>query len=193
MLHSNRSYFEASAKTYGHRIESVGWHSKETQRKRFEVLSSFVSLEGKSILDVGCGKGDFYDFLKQHNITCRYVGIDISPEMIRLAKEAYPKGTFYCSDFNEFDYHSSPDLIIANGIFNLKTAVDMLAILEKNLVFLRQKSKEGVILTLLTGEKESDIFFYYDPTEVESRLTKNKLNFKKKESYLINCVAYYLI
>ena len=43
----------------------LGWGSKKSQDLRFKILIDRWNLENKSILDIGCGFGDFYFFLKK--------------------------------------------------------------------------------------------------------------------------------
>lgn len=54
----------------------------------------FVIPEDSSVLEIGCGTGDFVNELKPR----RGMGIDISPEMVKIAKEKYPKYDFFTMD-----------------------------------------------------------------------------------------------
>ncbi|MFC1804618.1 class I SAM-dependent methyltransferase [Candidatus Omnitrophota bacterium] len=54
---------------------------KEFVSSKIKILERFISLQGKSILDVGCGNGTFmYYFSRMTN--SRVVGIDISDAML---------------------------------------------------------------------------------------------------------------
>jgi SAM-dependent methyltransferase len=67
---------------------------------RFGLISgtiSFSSSCNKKILDVGCGTGHHVAKLAQNN-NIEVVGIDISPSMIKKAKENYPNLNFQQSD-----------------------------------------------------------------------------------------------
>ena len=44
---------------------TVGWGSKKTQKIRFENIYKYFDKNNFSVLDVGCGLGDFYLFLKK--------------------------------------------------------------------------------------------------------------------------------
>ncbi|HPA64879.1 MAG TPA: class I SAM-dependent methyltransferase, partial [Spirochaetota bacterium] len=52
--------------------EILDWESMEAQHSRFAVLSEYVPLSGKSLLDVGCGLADLYAFLTEHGIRTKY-------------------------------------------------------------------------------------------------------------------------
>jgi hypothetical protein len=43
----------------------VGWKSQQTQEARFNALLAIGNLKGKSILDLGCGLGCLYGYLKK--------------------------------------------------------------------------------------------------------------------------------
>lgn len=56
---------------------------------------------GASVLDVGCGAGvPFTQFLSER---FHVTGVDLSPEQIRLAREAVPNGTFIVQDMLALD------------------------------------------------------------------------------------------
>ena len=68
---------------FGENIQSSGWSSVESQYLRFDYLCRDFDLNGKSILDVGCGKGDLVIYLKDKGINfSQYTGIDIAHKMI---------------------------------------------------------------------------------------------------------------
>lgn len=50
----------------------------------------------QKILDVGCGIGSVYEALPSKNID--YLGIDLSPELIEVARKSYPEGEFKVGD-----------------------------------------------------------------------------------------------
>jgi len=64
------------------------WRSKEGQRLRFNCFTNEIDFTGKSILDVGCGIGDFGAFLIESKVDFKsYLGIDAMEAMIETAKE----------------------------------------------------------------------------------------------------------
>ncbi|MFZ5970311.1 MAG: GNAT family N-acetyltransferase [Bacteroidota bacterium] len=105
---------------YGNDVRSLNWGSVDSQHKRFEVLASIGDLQGKSILDVGCGLGDFYSWLKQRGKDVDYYGIDITPQMVERARQKYPKGTFETGSILEVHFSQDFDYVFASGIFYLR-------------------------------------------------------------------------
>jgi len=84
-------FYDRHLKDFGDRPEAVRW-TPEGQRRRFGTLLEIAgNISGENILDFGCGKGDFYGFLKENGITTTYCGIDINKNLISLAKNKFPK------------------------------------------------------------------------------------------------------
>ena len=50
------------------------------------------------ILDVGCGPGNIVSYLLEKQPDLKITGIDISPNMVELARKNNPKALFYCKD-----------------------------------------------------------------------------------------------
>lgn len=76
------------------------------------VESLLPDLNGKSILDAGCGTGHFCLYA-QKNQAARIMGIDFSQVMIDEAKKNCPSAQFYCSDLSTFNFNEEPvDVII---------------------------------------------------------------------------------
>lgn len=66
-------------------------------RKRQERLLAQHVNRFTSILDVGCGWGRLLGIMPKH-WDGPYVGVDICPEFIELARRAWPKHYFMCRD-----------------------------------------------------------------------------------------------
>ena len=105
---------------FGYDPKTLGW-DKGKQNLRFDILTSQFDLDGKSIIDIGCGFGDLNKFLSTKNIDYFYLGIDIVEKLILEAEKKYSNGKigFKCGDFLKenvglFDY------AIGSGIFNFK-------------------------------------------------------------------------
>jgi len=80
-------------------------------------------VESKSIaLDIGCGSsGRFIEVLIRSGFTP--IGVDISAEMISLARERHPKVTFYMEDICTWQFPQKYDLISAwDSTFHLPLA-----------------------------------------------------------------------
>ena len=70
-----------------HDIKTLGWGSEQQQEYRFSQIVEHLSFDSKSVLDIGCGFGDFYLHLKQRGCQIeKYTGWDITPEFIEESK-----------------------------------------------------------------------------------------------------------
>lgn len=97
------------------------WPNKKVQVLRFKVLSEIDNLNNKTILDVGCGLGEFYFFCRKNKINFRkYTGIELHKEIVRQANEKFPKLSVLCMDILENRFKAkSFDYVIASGLFNV--------------------------------------------------------------------------
>ena len=56
------TYFNNRVKNFGASTQALQWKSRQSQRIRFDVIYNELLASCKSIVDIGCGCGDFYDF-----------------------------------------------------------------------------------------------------------------------------------
>lgn len=115
-----KEFFEQEFGLYGESLRSLGWNER-SQADRFAALAGVDSLAGKRILDVGCGFGDFYDYLANtEKVGLKgYTGLDIVPDFIRIARSRYPEATFFDADVLSFKPDREFDYAVASGIFFL--------------------------------------------------------------------------
>ena len=106
---------------YGDSPKTLGW-DKGKQDIRYETLLSLFELEGKSILDIGCGFGDANRVIAEVCSSYQYLGVDIVDVLINSAVKKYdfPNVCFVCDDFLEHQFTQKFDIIIASGVFNFK-------------------------------------------------------------------------
>lgn len=114
------SFYNTALQMFGDRPESLKW-TAEGQLLHYESLLDIDScIEGKKILDYGCGKGDFYQFLRDRNIPVTYTGFDINKRLISLAGQKFTECTFRVFDINTDELDEDFDYIFLCGVFNLR-------------------------------------------------------------------------
>jgi trans-aconitate methyltransferase len=98
---------------------SLGWSSNFNQKIRFKVLKEVGNFNSRSVLDVGCGLGYFYQSLRDCSFKdFSYTGIDISKKLIRGAKKKYPETQFKALDFADFKGEKY-DFVVASGALSV--------------------------------------------------------------------------
>lgn len=152
----------------GTTLEALASGTEERRQIRFRVLAEVGISSGDSVLDLGCGFGDFSEYLSRKNIIVSYTGYDINPTIINEARERYPGRKFEVKDilnepFPEFDY------IVSSSCFNLPlTNGDNYDFIAKILLQCYQHVRKGVSIDFLTSyvDYESPEGFHYEPERV---------------------------
>lgn len=147
----------------------LGWESEEAQRLRFDILLSSVDLEGKALLDVGCGTGNLLEYINSRDIHINYTGVDILEKMIERAQSKRLKADFLHADIfeNNVFEEGTFDIVYASGIFNLNLGNNR-EFLRNALKLFFKLSKEAVVFNLLhyKSPDREDKYFYFNPDEV---------------------------
>ena len=107
--------------------EASMWFSKKRQFTRFDIIYNEIKLlnknNKKSIIDVGCGYGAFFEFLLERGADdiWSYYGYDVSNEVIKFCKEHYSQDAkFYTGSIPTF----KGDFVIMSGTYNFFPAKD---------------------------------------------------------------------
>ncbi len=158
------SFYNFHLKKFGDRPEALRW-TPQGQLKRYHMLADIApsaDLINSTVLDYGCGTGDFYRFLKRRGISVRYTGVDINENFISLAKGKYPECTFKVMNTDDDDeLEGFYDYIFICGVFNLQVpGVD--DDLRNALVNLFKHCNKGLALNALSSHtpvKDPELHF----------------------------------
>jgi len=120
MISDLKKHYKNLLAKHGPSPEAVQHINKESQYKRFEVLSQIDS-ELNSVIDLGCGLGDMFQYLDSNNFKGKYLGLDFMPEFIALSTENFSE--HQNTQFKTFDLMSEKiptgfDYILLSGVFN---------------------------------------------------------------------------
>lgn len=143
--------------------EALNWGSKFSQELRFSILAEIGMPKGASVLDVGCGLGDFHGWQKKQGLELKYHGVDITPAMVEAARKRFTDATFEVSDLLD-NNAATYDFVFASGIFYLRRE-DPQIYLEQTIEKLFQKCRQGIAfntLSLWSPRRDADEF-YADP------------------------------
>jgi trans-aconitate methyltransferase len=110
--------YEKSLKEYGPGPKALLWWDYRSMAIRFrELVADLPSLDGKSILDAGCGMGDLLPYLYARSSSFRYLGVDTNKGFIDIAKERYEGHQFKVAD--PFKHKAGDfDVVISSGVMN---------------------------------------------------------------------------
>ena len=87
----------------------------KSYRRRLADIYQFAVGDGGHVLEIGCGAGELLNKLNP----ARGVGIDLSPKLIELAQNRFPKFQFICTDAQTFDLGDVTfDTIILSDLLN---------------------------------------------------------------------------
>jgi SAM-dependent methyltransferase len=172
--------------------QGVGWGLPSGQVSRFRVLSEIGSLEVASVLDVGCGFGDLYGYLKERQIESSYAGIDINPRAIDIARQKYPDTRFEVADFDNYSSEGA-DYVLASGAltFKIENYRDMYLGFIRKMFYL---SRRGCGFNMLRrGEHPDDATYAaYDPMEIYAFCLALTPKLVLRQDYLSHDFTMYL-
>ena len=111
-----------AAKQYGAGFSALLWASPKTQRARFDAIRRAYDPQGKSVLDAGCGRADYLEFLLSRDVRpADYVGLE-AVEALAVAAEAkaFPGSRIVRGDFvrEPAKLFVGADVIIFSGSLN---------------------------------------------------------------------------
>jgi ubiquinone/menaquinone biosynthesis C-methylase UbiE len=101
-----KSYVKQNLEAYDKNAKLYQEKTNKLSREQLSIRKEFMSFlkHGAKILDIGCGPGrDAKLFSKSFKVT----GIDISKNMINLARKNAPKAKFRQMDFFDMDFSSA--------------------------------------------------------------------------------------
>ncbi len=94
------SFSDARAKEY---LKTFGHPSKTSKEILVKALENEFGSKKISIIDLGCGNAQLYEYFKERRLNCAYTGVDFSKPLLAAAKKANPEAEFIQSDINLLD------------------------------------------------------------------------------------------
>lgn len=178
--------------------EKVGWSSAVGQQARFEALLECLNPadygSNLRLLDVGCGMGDLYAWLKATGREVNYTGVDIAQGMVDEARRRHPGGRFVQGDATGVD--GEFDVIICSGTFGVRFEAEeeSWALIEG----LAQRARLVLALNLLVqplSEAEGTLrgeYWTVHPTRAYGRLRQISPKLTLREDILPDELIVYL-
>lgn len=179
----NIALYSSLLQKHGNNFQALNWGSEKSQKLRFSILEKIGIKKGDSVLDLGCGLGDLYQWFEDNKKKIIYTGMDITPDMIKGARERFPRSNFTEGTLtsNDLEVRKKYDFVVASGIFTYRQ--------QQPVVFLNETVKEmyrravkGIAFNCLSnwGEDQDQDEFYADPIETLNycRTLSNRVLFR---------------
>jgi 2-polyprenyl-3-methyl-5-hydroxy-6-metoxy-1,4-benzoquinol methylase len=163
---------------FGLDIKTLGWGSTEQQHYRFLNTLSASDFTNKTILDIGCGFGDYANFLDQEKLKIKsYDGWDLNSDLIDESNKNKSSNStfnvFNLSTDNLDDHKDKYDIAVMLGLlnFNLKSQQTNLEYSKLMIKKAFDVVKEVLIVDFLSenlfpGYPKEDFVFYHNPAQI---------------------------
>ena len=183
----NSSFYTSAIKKYGISAKGVNWISKKNQEIRFDVILDMLpsDLSSISIVDAGCGFGDFYLYMQKKSKQPKdYIGIDSLLDMYEISSERTGCEILQADICK--DKLPTADYYVCSG------AMNTLKLFEMHL-FIRNcfsTCRYGFVFNILHGDKKSETYNYVSTKQIQD--IAKKLNVQEvifKEGYLENDIT----
>lgn len=167
--------YSARYKKLGRDVKSLGWGDIYQQQYRFDRVLDNIECNNKTILDIGCGFGDLYLFMKSKNVSpIKYIGWDINQDLIDEAnRQKYNNCEFLVVNLLNQEIDMKADIVVMLGLLNydLNNENDNFEY-SKSMIkkaFSNCKDKLVVDFLSINLSKEypkEDFIFYHNPSDV---------------------------
>ncbi|MBR0875088.1 class I SAM-dependent methyltransferase [Bradyrhizobium tropiciagri] len=174
LLSEVAQYYSAKLEEHGATPRGVDWNGPESHQLRHrQFLRLVADAPDASVLDLGCGFGDFLSFLRSSGFRGQFTGYDVAPAMIDKARELHGEtGARWCVGATPEGVF---DFAIASGIFNVRGDTPDAAwadYIDRTLDVLAQASRHGFGFNILSlssdPEKRRAHLYYADPARMLS-------------------------
>jgi SAM-dependent methyltransferase len=178
-------YYEGLLDQHGESYLALDWNSTESQRLRYKIFKEILvygkKSSGISVLDVGCGFGDFYGLLKAEGLVHRnrisYTGYEIAPRILEVARRKYPDARFELKDILEDRYVPKFDYVFCSGALNIRTSErnEHLDLVKEMLFRMYDLCSCGVAVNFLSEgalpisnseDADSGRYFFFSPDQI---------------------------
>jgi SAM-dependent methyltransferase len=154
---------------HGTTFDSMKSGSPEKQRIRHEVHATALRGKHPSILDIGCGLGEFYQFLRDQRRDCIYTGYDIVPEYISACRASFPEASFEQRNIFEQGISGQFDTVIMSQVLNNRyQSSNNVEVMQAALNLAFQHTTTSVSVDMMSSyvDFESAELFYYSPEQI---------------------------
>jgi SAM-dependent methyltransferase len=159
---------------YGEDPRTLGWDTRAHQWARFAAVVDAVDLEGRAVLDIGCGLADFRAFLLDRGIApASYAGIDINDDLLAVSGRRFPEARFARRNIVVEPYPEPVcDVAIMLGLVNFRLHnLDNYEYAARAIDAAFAACREALVVDMLSDRTSAeypreDFVFYFDPARM---------------------------
>lgn len=179
-------HYEKCFEINGDTCKGVDWPRQSEAENRYKVMLNVIDWykmkyqknDIYDVLDLGCGLGHLYEYIRKHRMNIRYSGLDISDVFIRKCKSKFSEVEFICKDILKESDLKTYDFIIMNGVFTEKLDLsyeDMWSFFVKMVEKAYSFCDKGIAFNLMSKDVDwgRDDLFHVSLSRISSWLTGN--------------------
>jgi SAM-dependent methyltransferase len=164
------AYYTSKLELHGPTPLGVDWNGEASHELRHQqFLRLLDGAQDASVLDLGCGYGDFLRFVRAQGHLGKFIGYDVAPSMIERARALHGEAAD-----RQWRIGADPadvvDFAIASGIFNVKGEVpdaSWTPYVHQTIDALARAGRRGFAFNLLSlssdPERRRPNLYYADP------------------------------
>jgi len=178
--------YQRGLEKYGESPEALHWVDYRSMGIRFKNLVKDIEVEGRSVLDAGCGMGDLIPYLYTRADHFEYLGVDINPGFVEIAKKRYTGHAFEVGNPFSGRFGRRFDLVFSSGVMNIKVK-DWQQHRLQMIKALFELSREGLAFNMAGGfgpQRKDNLIAYADAAEIMSFCTTLTSKVEVKAGYL---------
>ncbi len=154
-------FYEKQLSENDNEISKVGWHDIEKANKRYKFAADLIMANGGgNVLDVGCGLGIFRSYVPE----CDYIGVDIYPPYINLAK-GIKDTSFYLGTVDSVvkEHNLEVDNYVSLGAYTIihENITNVEKYVFEEISFMLSKAKKSVIINGFHNVVDSKDYKFY--------------------------------
>lgn len=187
------SYYDKLVDRFGHDPRAVDAGSWRSLRQRYEILSAALPAGCRSVLEVGCGLGDFGQFLNHRFPQMRYTGIDVSSRMIEEGQRIHPHLDLRRGNVLDCSLSGVYDAVFAQGIFyRLGPKAERLSFQLIKKMFSKARRVVAFCAISTWADRKNPYEFYVDPAWLMTQCRRLTRFMVLRHDYHPGDVAVYL-
>jgi SAM-dependent methyltransferase len=163
------AYYATRLADHGATPRGVDWNGAESHELRHRQFMRLIDDPTASVLDLGCGVGDFLRYLRKMGHRGSFTGYDVAPSMIAEAERLHRDSCDAVWKIGATP-DDTADFAIASGIFNVMGHVsphDWKCYVEDTIGVLAKVGRRGFAFNVLSlssdPERRRPDLFYADP------------------------------